>query len=97
VKNRFQNLPFECNLHRYIWARQAERAAAVAAGNLKGAASTDASAEKKSQIEYAKGVTAWNFNMDEIRSEAGLSLPRVRLATRTTLAVINWYFDCKLT
>ena len=51
-------------------ARQAERAAAVAAGNLKGAAATDAAAEKKSQAEYLKGVTSWNFNMDEIRAEA---------------------------
>jgi len=51
-------------------ARQAERAAAVAAGNLGGAASTDAAAEKKSQAEYVKGVSMWNFNMDEIRAEA---------------------------
>ena len=51
-------------------ARQAERAAAVAAGNLGGAASTDAAAEKKSQAEYVKGVSMWNFNMDELRAEA---------------------------
>ena len=51
-------------------ARQAERAAAVAAGNLGGAASTDAAAEKKSQAEYVKGVSKWNFDMDELRAEA---------------------------
>ena len=51
-------------------ARQAERAEAVAAGNLGGAASTDAAAEKKSQAEYVKGVSKWDFNMDEIRAEA---------------------------
>ena len=53
-------------------ARQAERAAAVAAGNLGGAASTDAANEKKSQAEYVKGVTSWNFNLDELKAEAAL-------------------------
>ena len=51
-------------------SRQAERAAAVAAGNLGSAASTDAAAEKKSQQEYVKGVSMWNFNMDELKAEA---------------------------
>ncbi len=51
-------------------ARQAERAAAVAAGNLGGAASTDAAEEKRSQAEYVKGVTSWNFNLDELKAEA---------------------------
>ena len=51
-------------------ARHAERAAAVAAGNLGGAASTDAAAEKKSQAEYVKGVSRWDFNVDELRAEA---------------------------
>ena len=51
-------------------ARMADRAAAVAAGNLGGAASTDAAAEKKSQAEYVKGVSMWNFDMDELRAEA---------------------------
>ena len=53
-------------------ARQAERAAAVAAGNLGGAASTDAADEKKSQAEYVKGVTSWNFNVDELKAQAAL-------------------------
>ena len=53
-------------------ARQAERAAAVAAGNLGGAASTDAADEKKSQAEYVKGVTSWNFNLDELKAQAAL-------------------------
>ena len=60
-------------------ARQAERAAAVAAGNLGGAASTDAADEKKSQAEYVKGVTSWNFNLDELKAQAAL----IEITSRT--------------
>jgi kinesin family protein 6/9 len=34
---------------------------------------------------------------DDVHVEVGLSLPGVRLATWTLLAVINRYFDCKIT
>ena len=68
-------------------ARQAERAEAVAAGKLSAAASTDAAAEKKSQAEYVKGVSMWNFNMDEIRAEAARMDDSLKHPTPTLPAV----------
>lgn len=53
VKHLLEGIPDlwerTANLNEREKARQAERAAAVAAGNLKGAASTDAATEMKSQ------------------------------------------------
>jgi len=75
VKHLLENIPplgeRTARLNERERARQAERAAAVAAGNLGGAASTDAAAEKKSQAEYVKGVSMWNFNMDELTGGGG--------------------------
>ena len=51
-------------------ARQAQRAAAVAAGGLSSAPSTEAAEEKRSNAEYLKGVSRWDFDMDAIRAEA---------------------------
>lgn len=51
-------------------ARQAQRAAAVAAGGLSSAPSTEAAEEKRSNAEYRKGVSRWDFDMDAIRAEA---------------------------
>ena len=59
--------------------RQIERAAAVAAGNLKGAPPTTAAEERQSQAQYVKGVTSWNFNMDELKAEAAAMVGRCRL------------------
>lgn len=74
VKHLLEGIPNlgerTANLNERERARAAERAAAVAAGNLKGAASTDAAAEKKSNAQYMKGVTGWNFDIDEIKAEA---------------------------
>ena len=74
VKHLLENIPplgeRTLKLNEREKSRHAERAAAVASGNLGSAASTDAAAEKKSQQEYVKGVSMWNFNMDELRAEA---------------------------
>jgi hypothetical protein len=85
VKNRFQNLPFKCNLQRYNAGATKEVEAVV----RRAPNSADMRAALAA-LYYSNGRVA----------EVGLALPGVRLVVTWTIlaitwtvpAFINWYF-----